>query len=52
VAWEEAEVWRLSLHAEFERAFTETKLPARPDYERASAFLLTARRAALEQKLP
>lgn len=52
VPWEETEAWRLSLHAEFERAFTETKLPERPDYERASRFLLKARRAGLEEELP
>jgi hypothetical protein len=52
VPWEETEAWRLSLHADFERAFTETKLPERPDYECASEFLLKARRAALGEELP
>lgn len=52
VPWEQTEAWRLSLHADFEQAFTETKLPERPDYERASAFLLKARRAALGDDLP
>jgi hypothetical protein len=37
---------RLALHAEFERAYGETALPERPDYERANAFLLRARQAA------
>src|SRR5262249_35360498 len=40
--WEETEKWRLSLHAEFDRAFAETKLPDRPDYEKANDFLLKA----------
>ncbi len=50
--WKEAENWRLSLHAEFDRAFAETKLPERPDYERANAFLLRARRLATSEALP
>lgn len=50
--WEETEAWRLSLHSEFDRAFAETKLPERPDYERANAFLIKARRAALLEELP
>lgn len=47
--WEETEKWRLSLHTEFEKAFSETKLPERPDYEKANAFLVKARKAAMEQ---
>lgn len=50
--YEETDAWRLSLHAEFDRAFAETRLPERPDYERANAFLLKARRAALAKELP
>jgi predicted nucleotidyltransferase len=50
--WEETERWRLSLHAEFDRALAETKLPERPDYERANAFLVEARRRALSDGLP
>jgi predicted nucleotidyltransferase len=46
--WEETEKWRLALHAEFDRAFAETKLPERPDYEKANAFLVRARRHAVE----
>jgi hypothetical protein len=52
VAWEETEKWRLSLHAEFDRALSETKLPERPDYEQANALLVKARRAALSEELP
>ena len=51
-AFEETEAWRLTLHAEFDRAFAETELPERPDYEKANAFLLKARRAALSEELP
>src|SRR6516162_4677654 len=39
--WEEVENWRLSLHQELNAAFETTKLPQRPDYERANAFLIS-----------
>lgn len=45
--WEDVDAWRLRLHGEFETAFRETKLPERPDYEVANAFLVHARRSAL-----
>ncbi|HEX6983929.1 MAG TPA: nucleotidyltransferase domain-containing protein [Planctomycetaceae bacterium] len=50
--WEEVEAWRRSLHREFETAYEATSLPDRPDYERANAFLVEARRAALTEMLP
>ena len=50
--WEETERWRLSLHADFDRAFAETRLPERPDYEKANAFLVKARRLATAEELP
>lgn len=46
VPWEETENWRLALHTEFDSALEETKLPERPDYEKANAFLIKARRFA------
>jgi uncharacterized protein len=49
VPWEETEKWRLSLHREFELAVQTTALPERPDYERANALLIKARRAALDE---
>jgi hypothetical protein len=52
VPWEDVESWRLSLHQEFNAAFETTKLPERPDYERANAFLISARRRALLGGLP
>jgi predicted nucleotidyltransferase len=52
VPWEQTEKWRLALHAEFDRAVAETKLPERPDYERANAFLIKARRLATAEGLP
>lgn len=52
VPWEETEKWRLELHRRFEAAFTETKLPERPDYERANQFLVHARRLAVREELP
>ena len=45
VAWDEVNAWRLSLHREFDAAFTTTSLPERPDYEAANAFLVNARRS-------
>lgn len=50
--WEESEKWRLSLHAEFDRAVAVTQLPERPDYEWANRLLVKARRAALQEELP
>ena len=52
VPWDETEKWRLSLHTEFDKALEETKLPERPDYEKANDFLIKARRAALAEGLP
>jgi hypothetical protein len=52
VPWQEVESWRLSLHHEFNAAFETTSLPERPDYERANAFLIDARRRALSEELP
>ena len=43
--WEEIDAWRLALHREFDDAFTRTTLPERPDFERANALLLKARRS-------
>lgn len=50
--WDEVDAWRLELHQEFESAFEQTKLPERPNYERANEFLLKARQLALEEALP
>jgi uncharacterized protein len=52
LAWQETESWRLSLHAEFDRALGQSKLPERPDYQRANALLIKARRLALQEGLP
>jgi predicted nucleotidyltransferase len=52
VAWDEIEKWRHSLHADFDRAVSESKLPERPDYEQANALLIKARRAAMAEELP
>jgi uncharacterized protein len=52
VAWDEVESWRLALHKEFNTAFETTTLPERPDYERANAFLIRARRLAFAEDLP
>jgi hypothetical protein len=50
--WDEVEAWRLKLHAQFDRALEETKLPERPDYERVNEFLVKARRLAVTEELP
>lgn len=47
--WEEVDAWRLELHREFNRALASTRLPERPDYEKANAFLVRARRSAVGQ---
>jgi len=47
VPWEDINTWRLALHQEFDYAFEQTTLPDRPDYERANAFLIRARRSML-----
>ncbi|HKC86246.1 MAG TPA: nucleotidyltransferase domain-containing protein, partial [Blastocatellia bacterium] len=43
--WQEVNKLRLSLHKDFDAALDTTKLPERPDYERANAFLVSARRS-------
>ena len=50
--WDDVEAWRLELHQQFNSAFEQTKLPDRPDYQRANDFLIKARRFALEETLP
>jgi uncharacterized protein len=50
--WDEVETWRLNLHAQFDRALEETRLPERPDYERVNEFLVRARRLAVAEELP
>ena len=44
ITWEALNDWRLALHKQFEQAFAETRLPDRPDYEKANEFLIDARR--------
>lgn len=45
--WEEVNTWRLNLHQEFDAVFATTHLPERPDYEKANAFLIKARRSMI-----
>jgi uncharacterized protein len=45
--WDDVDNWRLSLHKAFDAAYTSTKLPDRPDYERANSFLVAARRSMI-----
>ena len=41
--WQEVNAWRLELQQQFDRAFAHTRLPERPDYAKANAFLIRAR---------
>lgn len=52
VPWEEVEDWRKRLHHDFNAASEATSLPERPDYEKANALLIEARRLALSEGLP
>jgi uncharacterized protein len=52
IPWEEINAWRLDLHRQFEDAYLATTLPERPDYERANAFLLKARRQMVSDNSP
>lgn len=45
--WNGINAWRLALHGEFDAAYAATKLPDRPDYERANALLVKARRGTV-----
>jgi hypothetical protein len=47
--WEEVNAWRMLLHREFAAAYATTRLPERPDYEWANAFLIKARRSMVER---
>jgi predicted nucleotidyltransferase len=48
ILWEVVEQRRKRLHQEFDAALDETRLPERPDYERANDFLVRARRSAVD----
>lgn len=48
VSWQEVNQWRLSLHSLFDRTFTQTQLPERPNYQKANDFLIKARRSMVE----
>lgn len=52
VPFAEADAWRKRLQVEFEQAFQQTTLADRPDYERVNAFLIRARKLALQKELP
>jgi len=50
VPWEQVEEWRLRLHKELDQMLITTRLSEHPDYERANAFLLRARRYAASKE--
>jgi predicted nucleotidyltransferase len=47
MTWEQADVWRLTLHQRFETAFAHSPLPHHPDYRLVNDFLIRARRSAV-----
>lgn len=47
-AWKEVDGWRVALGKSFEDAYAATRLPERPDYDRANQFLIEARHAMVE----
>jgi hypothetical protein len=47
--WEEVNAWRLRLHTSFDDALRTTRLPERPNYERADDFLIRARRSMAKE---
>jgi predicted nucleotidyltransferase len=46
--WAELNVWRLALHKDFEKAFLQTQLPERPDYNWTNEFLIRARKQQMD----
>jgi predicted nucleotidyltransferase len=52
IPWETVNRRRVELHARFDEALAQTRLPERPDYAAANALLVRARRAALAEELP
>jgi predicted nucleotidyltransferase len=45
ISWNEVNARRLELHHRFDEALRHTKLPERPDYNRANEFLIQARKS-------
>jgi hypothetical protein len=50
MSWEALNQWRLDLHQTFDRTFSQTQLPERPDYEQANAFLIHARSSMIQAR--
>jgi len=46
--WAEVDAWRKELHRDLECALAETKLPERPNYEKANEFLIKARKQMMK----
>lgn len=46
--WVEVNKWRLDLHREFDREYDVTRLPDRPNYTAANAFLIKVRRTTAD----
>jgi len=49
--WTEVNGWRMELHKRFDLAYAKTRLPETPNFQRAAAFLLAARRSRAAEAL-
>lgn len=50
MSWDAVNTWRLQLHTAFDAAFRTTTLPERPNYARANALLVEARRSMVDHQ--
>ena len=50
--WEEVDAWRQELHRRFEAAYLESRLPERPDFAQANAFLIRVRAQSARAETP
>lgn len=48
MTWDEVNDWRLGLHKRLDAAYEAARLPEQPDYEKANAFLIRARRSVVQ----
>jgi hypothetical protein len=52
MSWEDIKEWRRDLHADFDRALSESSLPESPDHAAANCFLIRARRWMAVHSMP
>ena len=48
IDWVDLNEWCVDLHKDFDNTYTKTRLPERPDYEKANEFLIKARLSMIE----